>query len=179
MNGKPFSGTPECSVQTGYLPTYDRCYVCGQDHERGLRARFYVGDGGHVQVRFDPDGTQTGYDDMVHGGVVSGLMDELLGWLVVLQTGRMCYTAELTIRFLRPLRVGRVYTGSAEQCVDQGRYWESRGAIADEEGTIFAKAHGKYFLLSEEQTIEVVGKMRYRPDDLPVLRDQQNSREEQ
>jgi uncharacterized protein (TIGR00369 family) len=150
--------------------------VCGQEHERGLRARFYVEDGGCVQVRFTPDSTQTGYDDVVHGAVVAGLMDELLGWLVVLQTGRMCYTAELTIRFLRPLRIGRVYTGSTKQCVDQGRYWESRGTLADEEGTIYAKAHGKYFLLSEEQTTTVVSKMTYLADDLPVLRGMLNNR---
>ena len=62
-----------------YLPTYDGCYVCGQAHPRGLRIRFFMGMFGQVQAWFRPDAAQTGYEDTVHGGVISALLDELLG----------------------------------------------------------------------------------------------------
>ena len=157
-------------AQPGYLPTYDECYVCGQFHPRGLRARFFAFLDGQVQVQFSAEPTQTGYEDIVHGGVISALLDELLGWPVVLQTGRMCFTAELTVRFLKPMRVGTRYVATAGPGADRGRYWGSEGVLRDEGGALHAKAHGKFFLLSEDQTAAVVERMTYQPDDLPVFR---------
>lgn len=153
-----------------YLPTYDKCYVCGQAHPRGLRVRFYAGDAGQVHVQFEPDETQTSYDGIVHGGVISTLLDELLGWPIALQTGRLAYTGELTVRFVKPMSAGRVYLATARPGADRRRYWEGEGEICDEQGQVYAKGRGKYFLLSAEQTAHVADNLTYQPDDLPVFR---------
>lgn len=158
-------------AQAGYLPTYDECYVCGQFHPRGLRARFFAFPGGQVQAQFSAEPTQAGYEGIVHGGVVSALFDELLGWSVVLQTGRMCFTAELTVRYLKPLHVETQYAALADPATDRGRYWESEGALRDGKGRLHAKAHGKFFLLSDDQTLAVVERMTYQPDDLLIFRE--------
>jgi uncharacterized protein (TIGR00369 family) len=156
--------------QPTYLPTYDGCYVCGQAHPRGLRARFFVGTLGQVHARFKPDHTQTGYKDTVHGGVISTLLDELLGWPIALQTGRMAVTGELTVRFLKPMSAGRSYLATARPGIDRGKYWEGKGNIRDEKGTVYAKARGKYFLLSAEQTAAVAQDLTYQLGDSPVFR---------
>lgn len=156
--------------QPTYLPTYDGCYVCGQAHPRGLRIRFFVGAFGQVHARFRPDHTQTGYKDTVHGGVISALLDELLGWPIVLQTGRMAVTGELTIRFLKPMLAGRLYLATARPGVNQGKYWEGKGDIRDAHDEVYAKACGKYFLLSAEQTAIVAQDLAYQPGDSPVFR---------
>jgi uncharacterized protein (TIGR00369 family) len=152
--------------RTVYLPTYDGCYVCGQNHPRGLRVRFFTDGGIRVHARFLPDATQTGYDDNVHGGVISTLLDELLGWSVSLTHHSMAYTAELTVRFLKPLHAGSVYLASSRMGSGRGRYWEADGEVADADGQVFARGHGKYFLLSAEQTDAVAAKMTYLPGDL-------------
>ena len=157
--------------QVVYLPTYDGCYVCGQNHPRGLHARFFASPPGRVQTLFNPEPTQAGYDGLVHGGVASALLDELLGWAVVLQTGRMCFTAELMLRFAKPMPVSQGYVATAGRAIDRGRYWESAGDLQDDHGEIYTKAHGKYFLLSEEQTAAVIERLTYQPDDLPVFRE--------
>ncbi len=154
-----------------HLPTYDNCYVCGQDHPRGLRMRFFVGDEGQIHAWFRPDDTQTGYQDIVHGGVISALLDEILGWPIALQAGLMCFTGELTIRFVKPMSAGRTYLATAYPGTDKGRYWEGKGDIRDDQGTIYAKANGKYFLLPAEQSAGVAAMLTYRPDDLPIFRD--------
>jgi uncharacterized protein (TIGR00369 family) len=153
-----------------YLPTYAGCYVCGQAHPRGLRIRFYTDGGNRVHARFNPDQTLTGYEDIVHGGVISTLLDELIGWSVSLSHDSMAFTAELTVRFLKPLPAGRSYIGSSRMGSGRGRCWEADGEIVDEEGLVYAKGHGKYFLLSAEQTKAVAEKMTYAHDDLPAFR---------
>lgn len=156
--------------QPTYLPTYDGCHVCGQAHPHGLRIRFFVGAFGQVHARFRPDHTQTGYKDIVHGGVISALLDELLGWPIALQTGRMAVTGELTVRFLKPMSAGRSYLATARPGIDRGKYWKGKGNVCDERGTVYAKARGKYFLLSAEQTAVVARDLTYQPGDSLVFR---------
>jgi uncharacterized protein (TIGR00369 family) len=158
-------GPADHPVASAYLPTYNECYVCGQTHARGLRIRFFKGDLGHVHAHFRPDRTQTSYENVVHGGVISALLDELLGWPIALQTGRMAFTAELTVRFVKPMNAGNHYLATARPGVDHGRYWEGEGDVCDEHGAVYAKAHGKYFLMSEQQTAEVVERLTYLPED--------------
>lgn len=160
-------------TQSVYLPTYDGCFVCGQSHPWGLQARFIALPTGQVQVSFIPQKTQAGYEGMAHGGIISALFDELLGWAVVLKTERMCLTAELTVRYLKPIRLGIQYVATANPGSDHGRYWESEGNLQDAGGVIHAKAQGKYFLLSEEQTVQVVERMTYQLEDVPAFRKKQ------
>jgi uncharacterized protein (TIGR00369 family) len=152
-----------------YLPTYPWCFVCGQDHPKGLRIRFYADEDKQVHARFRPDTTQTGYDDIVHGGVISALLDELIGWSVSLAHDTMAFTAELTVRFLKPVHAGREYVGSSRIGVGRRRYWEAEGVLVDEHGQPCARGRGKYFLLADEQTARVAAKMTYQPGDLPAF----------
>jgi uncharacterized protein (TIGR00369 family) len=161
--------------QPTYLPTYDKCYVCGQNHPRGLRVRFFVGDEGQVHAHFEPDHSQTGYENIVHGGVISALLDEILGWPIALQTRRMCFTGELTVRFLQPMIAGGTYLATAYPGTEQGKYWQGKGDIRDETGQIYVKAWGKYFFLPGEQAADVAAKLTYQDDDLKIFRDKHQS----
>jgi uncharacterized protein (TIGR00369 family) len=160
-------------LDTTYLPSYDECYVCGQHHPRGLRIRFFASPDRQVHARFQPDGTQTGYDNVVHGGVISALLDELTGWAVSLLNNRLAYTAELIVRFVKPMPLGRSYLATSRVASGRGRYWEADGSIADQDGQVYAKAHGKYFLLSDEQTAAMAAKMTYLSGDLSVFLDRE------
>ncbi|MBN1123299.1 MAG: PaaI family thioesterase [Anaerolineae bacterium] len=158
-----------------YLPTYDECFICGQHHPRGLRVRFYTrsdgngGNNGHVYADFTPDHTQTGYLDIVHGGVISALFDELTGWPAALATGKMAFTAELNVRYIRPVKVGKTYLATAYPTIDKGRFWEGKSDLRDAEGTIYARANGKYFMIPEQDSAVMADLMTYAPGDLPVF----------
>jgi uncharacterized protein (TIGR00369 family) len=156
-------------VRSSYLPTYDGCYVCGQSHPHGLRLRFFTGDFGQVCTHFTPDHNLTGYNNIVHGGVISALLDELMGWPIALQTGRMFVTGELSVRYLKPVTVGSTYLAVALPGIDCGKYWQGSGEIRDDQGLIYAKAKGKYFILSEHETAQIAHELRYQPGDPPVF----------
>jgi uncharacterized protein (TIGR00369 family) len=160
---------PVTILNPRYLPTYAGCYVCGQQHPRGLRIRFFMDAAGGVHAWFTPQPDQTGYEDVVHGGVISALLDELIGWTVSLKNNLMSFTAELTIRFLKPVSLGRKYLASARVEQGRGRLWEAAGIFRDEEGNVYAKGSGKYFLLTAEQTAAVSARMTYQEGDFPVF----------
>jgi uncharacterized protein (TIGR00369 family) len=153
-----------------FLPTYAQCFVCGQGHPTGLRMRFFTGSEGGVHAWFDPRPDQTGYEDVVHGGVISALLDELTGWTVTLEHRLMSFTAELSVRFLKPVTLGKRYLASARISQGRGRLWGANGAIRDTGGTVYAKASGRYFLLTPEQTAVVAARMTHQEGDDPIFK---------
>jgi uncharacterized protein (TIGR00369 family) len=161
---------PPCD-QRRYLPTYDNCFVCGGQHPRGLQLRYYTCGGGVAHVEFTPEDTLTGYEEVVHGGVVAAVLDELLGWSIGLETDQLFLTGELTVRYLRPVLSNRTYLCDAQPTEDKRRYWTAQGAMKDEEGTVYARAEGKYFPMGKEETREFATRMSYQPGDLPVFLD--------
>lgn len=155
--------------QRRYLPTYNNCFVCGRQHPRGLRLRFFTCGDGVARVEFTPEDSLTGYEEIVHGGVVATMFDELLGWSVGLKTNQLFLTGELTVRYLRPVLSNHIYLGSAQPVEDKKRYWIAEGELKDEDDVVYARASGKYFSVGEEKTREFAAKLTYEPDDLPIF----------
>jgi acyl-coenzyme A thioesterase PaaI-like protein len=143
------------------LPSYDSCYVCGQENPRGLHIRFFAYPDREVGAEFEPGEGFAGYDDIVHGGVISAFLDELTGWAVSLPHGLLAYTAELTVRFVAPVLRGKRHVGRARMGEGRGRLWQSQGLLSDEEGRVCARSSGKYILLSPTQTAELAARMTW------------------
>lgn len=152
-----------------YLPTGDTCFVCGGKNGSGLHLRFYTYGDGEAHTDFTPADAFCGYTGIVHGGIMATALDEILGWAVSLRLDRFTVTGELTVRYVRPVTSNRAYHLRARAVEDKGRYWLSEGEVADAEGTVYVKATGKFFPLTDEQTQDVAMKLTYQPGDLPIF----------
>ena len=168
MSDAPTSNPPR------FLPTYDNCFVCGRRHPRGLHLRFFTRDDGIAYVEFAPEDTLTGYDDIVHGGIIATVFDELLGWAVGIRTDQLFVTGELTVRYLRPVLSNHTYLCSARPAEEKKRFWTATGEMHDPDGTVCTRAEGKFFPLGRDRTREVADRLNYQPDDLPVFLDEVN-----
>ena len=76
------------------------CFVCGQDNPRGLQIRFQRQDDGGITATWAPASVWEGFHGIVHGGVVSTVLDEAMSKAVA-GTGTEALTAELRVRFRR------------------------------------------------------------------------------
>lgn len=150
------------------LPNSKTCFVCGEDNPAGLRTRFYVEDG-KVKARLKPQGHHCGYANTVHGGVTAALLDECMGWAAARAIERMCYTAELTLRYLRPVRADVETIAETEVVQHTRRLAHVRGRLVDAEGTEYVRAEGKFAPLSVEQTLAVDDQLLYAGDEERVF----------
>lgn len=82
------------------------CFVCAPQHPMGLCLRFTREPDGSVAAPFECDGTYEGYPGMVHGGIVSSLLDGAMTNCLFAQD-EIAVTADLHVRFRYPLRLGR------------------------------------------------------------------------
>ncbi len=153
-----------------YLPTYTGCFVCGKKDKNPatLNLRFETTKNG-VQVEFTPEKEQQGYHKVVHGGIISALLDETIGWSVAVERKCLFITGELRVKFLKPLPVGLKIWVRGRPVEHKSRYSIAQGEIVDKDGTVYAKADGKFFPLPEEKARQINAELTYEKDDIDVL----------
>lgn len=132
---------PELRPVRGRWP--GSCFVCSEGHPHGLALRFHHTDDGVVSFCTIPH-SYCGFDGMVHGGIISTLMDEAAAYALFARHGKLGVTREMSTRFLRPvltgvaLRVeGRVVTFSPPNA-------EVAMAIHDGDGVCLAEGRSSW-----------------------------------
>ncbi|MEM2144370.1 MAG: PaaI family thioesterase [Candidatus Jordarchaeaceae archaeon] len=83
-----------------------------------------------------------GWSGIAHGGIIATLLDELMAWSVRTR-GYRTVTAEMTVRFRKPVPVERKIFGSGWMIGDEGRIVFCRSQLLDESGIVLAEASGK------------------------------------
>jgi acyl-coenzyme A thioesterase PaaI-like protein len=81
------------------------CVVCGPDHPRGLRIRFELGADRAATASWTPTPEWEGFRGIVHGGILSTVLDEAMSKAVAATQGE-ALTGELRVRFRRPVQAG-------------------------------------------------------------------------
>lgn len=126
------------------LPHTHSCFVCGESNTIGFRLRFET-DGRIVQTRFRPRAEHNGFKNVMHGGLIATVLDEVMVWGCAVATRQFAYCAELTVRFVHPARPGEELVAIGELAANRkGKVFEAKGTLRDGSGKTLAEATGKY-----------------------------------
>src|SRR5512147_525637 len=83
-----------------------RCYVCGKKNPVGLAVDFEIDAVARaMSASFIPSDDHQGYEGIVHGGILSSLLDEAMAKLAY-GLGIPAMTAEITVKFKAPAAPG-------------------------------------------------------------------------
>ena len=128
------------------------CIVCGMKNPFGLKAPFYVLEDDSVASVFTFKKEHQSYPDRTHGGMISTLLDELMGralWINEPETFGV--TTSMTITFRRPVPYGVKLKARAYITFNSTRGFTAKGEIYDFDGKLLAQGEGKYLKLSIER----------------------------
>ncbi len=117
------------------------CFVCGKNNTFGLQLEFSLHNG-KVISEFVLKKAQQGYKDIVHGGIISTILDEAMVKTALLQN-MPAVTAEITIRFRNPLMVDEPAFVEAFIEKNRKKIIETRSEIRKKDNTIIAEGHAK------------------------------------
>ena len=133
------------------------CLVCGADNPLGLQARFYEleaetpgGGEAHAAGRellgvFTLREEHQSYPGRLHGGISSAILDETIGRAITIaHPGIWGVTAELTVRYRKPLPPTGEVRAVGRITRDTRRLFEGSGEILLEDGSVAVEASGKY-----------------------------------
>ncbi|HOO72160.1 MAG TPA: PaaI family thioesterase [Spirochaetota bacterium] len=82
------------------------CFGCSPHNDKGLRMEFYADDD-VVFTQIQVPAHCCGWDNLVHGGVISTIMDEVMSWTAIYRLKSFILTKTMTVDFLRPVLIGK------------------------------------------------------------------------
>ena len=131
------------------------CFVCGPDNECGLKSTFKTLENGEIEGVFTPDVKHSGYEGVVHGGIIMGFLDEVLGRLAF-NRDRFFLTHTLQVTFRKAASPGKRLKAVAREEKWSSRKFTAAGTVTDEEGDIVATAKGTFLVMSEKMEKELL-----------------------
>jgi acyl-coenzyme A thioesterase PaaI-like protein len=126
-------------------PNSHYCFVCGVSNPYGLNLKFYETAPGEVTVNHTVPEAYQGYPGVVHGGIVTAMLDEVLGRVHMgndLEDTRFLFTARMTVHFRKPVPIGQPLRIVGRAVKNRKRAATSMAAIYGPEGDVLAEAEG-------------------------------------
>ncbi len=123
------------------------CFVCGPDNPEGLKIQFhYQENGKKVNATFVPPKKLQGWKDVVHGGIIVTLLDEVMA-KAAQKSGYAVVTGEIQTRFKNPARVLEPLRLEAEIENVRKKIVYARATAYRDDGAIIAEAKSKMVLI--------------------------------
>jgi uncharacterized protein (TIGR00369 family) len=124
-------------------PSSRSCFVCGRENALGLKAR-WVADREKGEVRSETVVGEpfNGYPGVVHGGIVTALLDEAMARTALLDGGfeDLLVTGRITVTFRQPTPTGRPLAVTARITRRSGSRSQAVAEIRLADGTVTAEA---------------------------------------
>lgn len=148
------------------LPHSKSCFVCGARNPIGLKLRFHT-DGRIAETRFTPQAEHAGFVNVVHGGLVATLLDEIMVWGCGVRTKLFSYCAEMTVRYHAPVRPLQPLRAVGELVENKrGRLFLAKGQLFDAGGQLLASSTGKYMPVRDISLESIVEDFEGTPEQL-------------
>lgn len=122
------------------------CFVCGAENPIGLKAEFSTdveGCSSHATLQLPAE--FQGWQDVIHGGILASLLDEACIYACRAKADQ-CVTAELQIRFRKPVPVGAMVVVSGQLTDSSRKIWQASAQLKIDD-TLYAEAAAKVFIL--------------------------------
>jgi len=128
------------------------CFACGERNPDGLRLKIAYPEPGRCRIEFVPERKYQGWESVLHGGIIATILDEAFAHALGGRergAGDAAVTAEMTVRFKKPVRIGRGVIVEGRVIKTKGRIIECESVMRDESGQELASASGKLIKLKK------------------------------
>jgi acyl-coenzyme A thioesterase PaaI-like protein len=138
------------------------CFGCGRQNPIGLKMTFFE-DREQVWAPWIPTREHQGYEGIVHGGLITTVLDEVMGWAIYVRK-LWAVTGSINVRFRKPVHVGDALTVQAWVESVSGRKVDVRARLVrDSDDVVLAEATAIFVRVSESQASEWQGRYFDQP----------------
>lgn len=121
------------------------CFGCGEDNTIGLKLKPRF-DGEKVMATFTPNLMHQGWHDVMHGGIVYSILDEVTAYSVLCSGFHFGVTAKSCIRFKHVAPTHGTLLALAWPLKVTSRLIDTRGVLQLEDGTIAAEVESTFLV---------------------------------
>lgn len=118
------------------------CFGCSRANPIGLHLECFPQEDGTWATYFTPTRYHESYNGIMHGGLVTTILDELIGNHLLKGLGRWAVTARLEVRFRNPVPIGEKIKCISRIVREKGRLFqvEARAELPDGRIAVEARA---------------------------------------
>jgi acyl-coenzyme A thioesterase PaaI-like protein len=127
------------------------CVVCGSNHPHGLRIRYELHQDGTVSAKWAPTTDWEGFRGIVHGGIISTVLDEAMSKAVAATQGE-ALTAELRVRYRHHVEPGEDLYIRGWVVERRKRLIRTEATLATADGHERARAWGTFLALPHPES---------------------------
>ena len=132
------------------LPVRDdhNCFACGPANPYGLHMRFSANEDTVVSRLTVPEHLR-GWSTMVHGGIISTILDEIMSWAAIHLLNKIIVTRSMTVDFKKALYVENELRVEGKVVdTDNRREATIEGAVYNSKNELCAAAIGTFTIIA-------------------------------
>ena len=128
----------------------NKCFGCGGANDAGMKLTFEQDNAKRKIVgRFILGEAYQGGGGMAHGGIIATLLDEAMGKVCRFREVR-AVTAELTVQYLKPVKVDEEIIVEGFETEQKGRNLFLAGEIRNNAGEVLARGSGRFVVIGQK-----------------------------
>ena len=136
------------------LPTGENqnCFGCSLKNKSGLQMKFYATEKLDSVISWlkVPDHL-CGWSNLVHGGIISTMLDEAMGWAALIILKKLVVSKSITVDFIKPVLIGKeISVKGMVNKINNEREAILQGYIYNDESEICARSSSLASLFSLE-----------------------------
>lgn len=122
---------------------HENCFACGENSKFGLKLKFKLLENKTLFGTLNLQSDYQGYNNILHGGIVSVILDSSMVNLFYLKDAIELKTAKLNVRFIKPIPSNGVISIYAVADSSARHFYKASAQILID-NVVFAEAEG-YF----------------------------------
>lgn len=136
------------------IPWSQTCFGCNQEATTGIGMRAFITEDGYVVGLCRTNASHEGYPGVIHGGIVSTYLDEVLWHATrVAQPDLLAMTAEMTVCYKRPVPSDTQVRIVGEPAIIDGRHIFVNGYVLLPDDEIAATACIHYIAVKQDNRL--------------------------
>ena len=137
------------------LEASDCCFICGRENPAGLKMEFFEIEPGIVESRLSVPQEYGGYPGVVHGGVISAMLDECSGRAAQAGPKEFMFTSEIKVRFRKNVPTNEPILVTGALVRRRNRVAFAHGEIRNEAGELLAESDAVFVDVPKEKLLEL------------------------
>ncbi len=124
----------------GNLPAYGQSFFLSPTREDGLQLTMMYEDGS-VYTDLFVDRRFEGYTNVVHGGMIFGILDVILWYVILMDAKKMAMTRKVEMEFFKPIMCGVHYKAQGKFIRIEKKDIHASAWVEDENGEVYARVN--------------------------------------
>lgn len=128
------------------------CFGCSLKNKSGLQMKFYTTEQLDSVISWlKVPGHLCGWSNLVHGGIISTMLDEAMGWAGLVILKKLVVSKSITVDFIKPVLIGKeISVKGMVNTINSEREAALQGYIYNVENEICAQSSSLASLFSLE-----------------------------